>query len=231
MDYRRLIPNMCTSSNLVFGMCSILSTYSGNLVWGSIFILLALVADGLDGRTARFFGVASEMGKEMDSLCDLGSFGIAPAFHDALLKGLVGAGYTFKTPGPASCCVFTVKDSDKPEFVDIAWKMKALGYKLYGTPGTCAWLNKHMVPCNEVRPISGEHPNVVDLLQSGLVDFVFSTSARGRDPRRDSVRLRRKAVELSIPCITAVDTASVLVDCLRGDHDMKKVELIDIAAL
>ena len=80
MDYRRLIPNMCTSSNLVFGMCSILSTYSGNLVWGSIFILLALVADGLDGRTARFFGVASEMGKEMDSLRDLGSFGIAPAF-------------------------------------------------------------------------------------------------------------------------------------------------------
>ena len=80
MAYRRLIPNMCTSSNLVFGMCSILSTYSGNLVWGSIFILLALVADGLDGRTARFFGVASEMGKEMDSLCDLGSFGIAPAF-------------------------------------------------------------------------------------------------------------------------------------------------------
>lgn len=80
MDYRRLIPNMCTSSNLVFGMCSILSTYSGDLIWGSIFILLALVADGLDGRTARFFGVASEMGKEMDSLCDLGSFGIAPAF-------------------------------------------------------------------------------------------------------------------------------------------------------
>ena len=80
MDYRRLIPNMCTSSNLVFGMCSILSTYSGNLVWGSIFILLALVADGLDGRTARFFGVASEMGKEMDSLCDRGSFGSAPAF-------------------------------------------------------------------------------------------------------------------------------------------------------
>lgn len=66
--------------NLVFGMCSILSTYSGDLVWGSIFILLALVADGLDGRTARFFGVSSEMGKEMDSLCDLGSFGIAPGF-------------------------------------------------------------------------------------------------------------------------------------------------------
>ena len=80
MDYRRFLPNLCTSMNLVFGMCSILATYHGDLIWGSIFILLALVADGLDGRTARFFGVSSEMGKEMDSLCDLGSFGIAPAF-------------------------------------------------------------------------------------------------------------------------------------------------------
>lgn len=79
MDYRRIIPNLCTSMNLVFGMCSIMATFRGDFVWGSLFILLALVADGLDGRTARFFGVSSEMGKEMDSLCDLGSFGVAPA--------------------------------------------------------------------------------------------------------------------------------------------------------
>jgi len=87
MDYRRFIPNLCTSSNLVFGVCSMLSVSMGDLVWGSIFILLALVADGLDGRTARFFGVASDFGKEMDSLCDLGSFGIAPgllAWHFVL---------------------------------------------------------------------------------------------------------------------------------------------------
>lgn len=76
---KRLIPNACTSANLLFGMCSILSTIHGDFLWGSLFILLALVADGLDGRTARFFGVSSELGKEMDSLCDLGSFGIAPA--------------------------------------------------------------------------------------------------------------------------------------------------------
>ena len=126
---------------------------------------------------------------------------------------------------------FTVKDSDKPEFVDIAWKLKSMGYKLYGTSGTCAWLNKHMVPCNEVRNMSGESPNIVDLLQSGLVDYVFSTSAKGRDPKRDSVRLRRKAVELSIPCITAVDTANALVDCLRSEHDLKNIPLVDIATL
>lgn len=77
--YKALIPNMLTSMNLVFGMCSIFSTFQGNLFMGSVFILMALVADGLDGRAARFFGVSSEIGKEMDSLCDLVSFGAAPA--------------------------------------------------------------------------------------------------------------------------------------------------------
>lgn len=77
---RRMLPNICTAANLFFGMCSILATYEGNFFYGSIFILFALIADGLDGRIARALGVSSEFGKEMDSLCDLGSFGIAPAF-------------------------------------------------------------------------------------------------------------------------------------------------------
>ena len=178
----------------------------------------------------KLHGVDTQFGPEMKSTGEV--LGIAPNYHDALLKGMVGSGYTLKTPSsPASCCLFSVKDSDKPEFLDIAWQMRDMGYKLYGTAGTCAWLNKHMIPCNLVRPMSDEGPNIVDLLQSGLVDYVFSTSARGRDPQRDSVKLRRKAVELSIPCITAVDTAKALVQCLRSDHEMKKVPLVDIATL
>ena len=79
MNYRRFLPNLCTAMNLVFGMCSILATVEGHLDWGALFIFCALIADGLDGRIARAFGVSSEFGKEMDSLCDLGSFGVAPA--------------------------------------------------------------------------------------------------------------------------------------------------------
>lgn len=75
-----ILPNACTAANLFFGMLSILSTYEGNFFYASIFILLALIADGLDGRVARALNAASELGKEMDSLCDLGSFGVAPAF-------------------------------------------------------------------------------------------------------------------------------------------------------
>lgn len=77
---KRLVPNVCTAANLFFGMCSILATYESDFFNASLFILLALIADGLDGRVARALNATSELGKEMDSLCDLGSFGIAPAF-------------------------------------------------------------------------------------------------------------------------------------------------------
>ena len=75
-----LLPNACTAANLFFGMLSIISTYEGDFFWASAFILLALIADVMDGRVARALNAASELGKEMDSLCDLGSFGVAPAF-------------------------------------------------------------------------------------------------------------------------------------------------------
>ena len=69
------------------------------------------------------------------------------------------------------------------------------------------------------------------LLESGLVDYIISTSPHGRDPHRDSVKFRRKATELSIPCITALDTARILVNALRSDHDISGMELVDIATL
>ena len=77
---KAMIPNACTAANLFFGMLSIIATYEGDYLWASIYIFFALIADGLDGRIARALGVSSEFDKEMDSLCDLGSFGIAPAF-------------------------------------------------------------------------------------------------------------------------------------------------------
>ena len=78
MNWRPLIPNSLTSTNLIMGVCSMMFSMKGDIFWGAVCILLALVADGLDGRTARALGVSGEMGKELDSLCDLVSFGVAP---------------------------------------------------------------------------------------------------------------------------------------------------------
>ena len=177
----------------------------------------------------KFPGVDTILGPEMKSTGEV--LGIAPSFHEAMMKGLVAAGYQFKTPGPGSCVIISVKDSDKAEAAELAWKLHDYGYKIYGTPGTAKFLNSEMVPCSVVRQMSGARPNVIDLLESGLVDYIISTSPHGRDPHRDSVKFRRKATELSIPTITAMDTARVLVDALRGDHDISQMELVDIANL
>lgn len=134
-------------------------------------------------------------------------------------------------PKQCKCVLLTVKDADKPELVEIAYQFKQLGYKLYATAGTAGYLARNMVACNEVRKISEEGPNILDLLESGLVDYVLSTSSKGRLPSLDSVKLRRKAVELSIPCLTAIDTARVLLACLKSGRTIKDVGLIDISKL
>ena len=73
------IPNIFTFINLSCGVLSILSAHEGNYLVASIFILLAGLVDRYDGRVARFFDVSSELGKELDSLADLVSFGVAPS--------------------------------------------------------------------------------------------------------------------------------------------------------
>ena len=177
----------------------------------------------------KLHGVDTMLGPEMKSTGEV--LGIASSFHEAMIKGLVGAGFQFKIPGPGSCVIFSVRDADKAEAADLAWKLHDYGYKIYGTAGTARYFNAQMIPCSVVRQMSGARPNMQDLLESGLVDYILSTSAHGRDPRRDSVVFRRKATELSIPCLTAMDTARVLVDALRTGHDIGRMELIDISTL
>jgi len=71
--------NTITLINIVFGSLSLVSTINNDYYNAAILILLAVIMDGLDGRIARRLGIISEMGKELDSLCDLVSFGVAPA--------------------------------------------------------------------------------------------------------------------------------------------------------
>ena len=69
----------------------------------------------------------------------------------------------------------------------------------------------------------------ISVMEKGRISYVLSTSVTGRQPDRDSVRLRRKAVELGIPCLTSLDTAAVLALSLESKYDEDNVELIDIA--
>lgn len=79
IPFRKLVPNIVTMLALCSGLTSI--RYSVQENWGKaiLFIFLAGLLDGLDGRLARMLKASSKFGAELDSLCDFVSFGIAPA--------------------------------------------------------------------------------------------------------------------------------------------------------
>ena len=74
-----ILPNLITTGNLFWGFFAIMKALSGEFAWAGSAILLGAVFDMLDGRVARLTKGSSEFGVQYDSLCDLVSFGCAPA--------------------------------------------------------------------------------------------------------------------------------------------------------
>lgn len=77
---RSIVPNLFTLANLFSGFSAIILTSEGKFVEAAVFILIAGIFDMLDGVMARLTKSTSELGVELDSLCDAVSFGVAPAF-------------------------------------------------------------------------------------------------------------------------------------------------------
>ena len=170
--------------------------------------------------------VDTMLGPEMKSTGEC--LGIGRTFEDALLKGLIAAGYDLKKEGGV---LISVRDSDKQEIIPIADRLSRMGFELYGTSGTANVLNHNMIATNLVRKISEGEPNTITLLESGKIHYMISTSEKGRMPARDSVKMRRKSVERSICCLTAIDTASALSKILESGRSIDDVELVDITKI
>ena len=168
--------------------------------------------------------VDTQLGPEMKSTGEV--LGVGRNLSEALYKGLVAAGYKMYKKGGV---FVTVRDSDKPEIVEIAKKFDTLGFKLYATAGTATALSQAGLDVKVVSKIhESDDNNTMTLLESGKVNYIISTSAKGRLPARDSVKLRRRAVMLGIPCLTAVDTADALADSLMSRYSEINTELVDI---
>ncbi len=74
------LPNFITCINLLFGCVGLFLLFNGNVVGAAMCIWFAAIADFLDGFVARAVNANSLMGKELDSLADVVSFGVLPAF-------------------------------------------------------------------------------------------------------------------------------------------------------
>ena len=78
MKIKQNIPNFITILNLTAGCLSIISVFNNNIFEASLFIFAAAILDFLDGTFARILKAISPFGKQLDSLADLVSFGVAP---------------------------------------------------------------------------------------------------------------------------------------------------------
>jgi len=172
----------------------------------------------------KLHNVDTSLGPEMKSTGEV--LGIAKNVHEATLKGLIGAGFKFPEPGDG--ILFTVRDTDKHEVIDLADGFERLGYKLYATGKTALYLNQHAIATNAVRKLHEGSPNIIDLMEQGKIKMIINTPTKGRDSERDGFQIRRKAVERSILCLTSLDTAYAVLGCLQMN---KKVENLDIVNL
>jgi len=74
------IPSLITIGNLFLGIAAIMLVFHGNPGLAALMVIFAMLLDGVDGRIARALDAQTEFGKELDSLSDVISFGVAPAF-------------------------------------------------------------------------------------------------------------------------------------------------------
>lgn len=76
---KKHIPNFITSLNLFSGCIAIVMAFEGAFIWVVFWVILAAIFDFFDGMAARLLNAPSKIGKELDSLADVVSFGVAPA--------------------------------------------------------------------------------------------------------------------------------------------------------
>jgi len=171
----------------------------------------------------KLVDVDNHLGPEMKSTGEV--LGIAGTMEEALYKGLIAAGYKMKKSGGV---MITVRNQDKTEIADLAKKYSDLGFTLYATKGTAEVISRVGIPVTAVDKIHEAEENTLTLLESGRINYVISTSSKGRLPTRDSVKIRRKSVELAIPCLTSLDTANALAQSLHSKYSEGSVELVDI---
>ena len=172
---------------------------------------------------AKLLDLDIQLGPEMKSTGEV--LGIASTREEALYKGMRAAGYNMNKKGGI---FISVKDPDKAQMIHVAHKFAKLGFKLYATGGTANKLKSVGLETVSVGKIYESDDNILPLIESGKISYVISTSTKGRDPDRDSVKMRRKAVERSIPCLTSVDTANAIADCLMSKYWDTTIELVDI---
>lgn len=171
----------------------------------------------------RLLGADPILGVEMASTGEVACFGATR--EEAYLKGLIATDKPPPSPRGASIGVSIGSYKEKLEFLASAVRLVKLGASLLATPGTADFFTEHGLPCKTVLwPSEGEFSpseddNVVDLLRRHQLDYFINIPSANQYRRLRSFESpgylsRRASVEFSVPLLTNIKCAKLLVRCL-----------------
>ncbi len=160
----------------------------------------------------KLSGVDNTLGPEMKSTGEI--LGQDSTYPRALYKALVACGFDMPLTG---AILVTVADGDKAEALPLIEGFAALGFPIYATGGTAAFLQQNGLPdVQTARKISDGSPNLIDLIQSGKVGLLINTISKDKKIEREGAQIRRASVERGVPCLTSLDTARALLLALSA---------------
>lgn len=165
--------------------------------------------------TDKLTNVEVSLGPEMRSTGE--ALGVGQRAEEAFKKGLLAAGTNLQLK--RKTVLVTLKDKDKKEFKDIAFKLKELDFKIYATNNTFKFLNSLGIKSTLVNKIKEESPNILDKIKEGKFDLIINTPTKGNDSKRDGFTIRRAAAESKIELITNIDKAKVYIDAISNTKE------------
>ncbi len=178
---------------------------------------LAPVKDGVYVKVpvfsfSKLTRVDISLGPEMKSTGEV--MGKDTTLEKALYKGLIGAGRKMPLHG---AILFTVADKHKEEACELARRFQQIGFKIWATEGTANYFTEHGVRTKIGYKIE-ENPeiNLIDLIQTGKVQYIVNTMTKGKQSERDGFQIRRTSVENGVPCLTSMDTVEAILKVIES---------------
>lgn len=177
----------------------------------------------------KLTGVNTYLGPEMKSTGEV--LGIGKTVEEALFKGLTAANYSIKHPFAEDLGFFISVDShDLFEVVGLAKKISDLGFAIYATPETADSIETLGIAVNRVKSISPDD-GFYSLLESGKISYILYTGALLDSTVEQYIAMHRRALQLSVPCFTSLDTANAMADSIASRFNQHNTELVDINRL
>ena len=124
--------------------------------------------------------------------------------------------------------LISVSELDKLEIIPIAQDLEKLGFNIFATTHTAHVLNSNLIATNMVKNTGEGENSAISMIQSGKVDIIINTPSRKKLIEGDGFRIRRMAVERSIPCFTSLDTITAAIKTLKMGKKEQDLEMIDI---